>query len=318
MGDFANFINNLSISIPVFEDNIDNVKVSIIIPAYNSEKFIVKCLDSIIKQTLEEIEIICIDDGSTDNTKSLIAVFAEKDKRIKLLSQKNCGQSVARNYGIKEAKGEYIGFVDSDDWVDNDYFEKLYETAKKFDCDIAAGNFYRQGKIFKSVKVNYVNTEVLYETDLKIQKAFIPKYNYVWNKIYRRKALLKTNILFPEGMYFEDICWLVKIIYYLNGFVTVPNTFYYYRRNKNSTVMQKSVKHKRDFSVAVQEFNRFIKENNINILLSYKIRKKDKIKLLGLQILKIEYYYPATIKYKLFGFITLIEIEKFNLENSLT
>ena len=100
-------------------------KISVIIPVYNSEKFLKKCLDSIINQTLNDIEIICIDDGSTDKSLRILNNFADKDNRITIINQKNSGPSAARNKGIENAKGEYIGFVDSDDWIDLDFYEKL-------------------------------------------------------------------------------------------------------------------------------------------------------------------------------------------------
>lgn len=105
-------------------------KVSIIVPVYNVEKYLSKCLNSLINQTLREIEILCVDDGSTDNSAKILENFVQKDCRVKVFSQKNSGQSVARNVAIEHASGEYLGFVDSDDWVDLDYFEKLYSAAK--------------------------------------------------------------------------------------------------------------------------------------------------------------------------------------------
>ena len=111
-------------------------KVSIIIPVFNAEKYLEKCLDSLVNQTLEDIEIICIDDGSTDNSLEILKTYEQKDKRIKVLQQTNKKQGAARNYGIREAIGEYIGFVDSDDWAELDMFEKLYNKAISTDSDI--------------------------------------------------------------------------------------------------------------------------------------------------------------------------------------
>lgn len=116
---------------------MNNPKISIIVPVYNVEKYLSKCLNSLINQTLAELEILCVNDGSTDNSAKILADFAKMDSRIKVFFQENSGQSAARNLAIERATGEYLGFVDSDDWVDLDYFEKLYNTAKKYDCDIA-------------------------------------------------------------------------------------------------------------------------------------------------------------------------------------
>lgn len=109
------------------------IKVSIIIPVYNTEKYLRKCLDSAINQTLKEIEIICINDGSTDNSLSILKEYANKDNRVVVLDIPNSGVASARNFGIKKAHGRYIGFIDSDDWVDAGYFENLYNQSDGYD-----------------------------------------------------------------------------------------------------------------------------------------------------------------------------------------
>lgn len=139
---------------------MNNPKVSIIMPVYNVEKYLKKCLNSLINQTLDDIEIICVNDGSTDNSDKILQEFAQKDSRIKILTQSNKGQSVARNLAIENANGEYLGFVDSDDWVDLDYFEKLYNIAIKYDCDIACAGFKRCGNLKSSIRKHYTDIKV--------------------------------------------------------------------------------------------------------------------------------------------------------------
>lgn len=119
------------------------MKVSVIIPVYNTENYLAKCLNSLTKQTLEDIEIICINDGSTDNSLGILNDFAKKDSRIKVLSQKNLKQGAARNNGLKIAQGEFVTFVDSDDWVDSDYLEKLYNAAVNNNVNMAASSITR-------------------------------------------------------------------------------------------------------------------------------------------------------------------------------
>ena len=123
---------------------MENISLSIIVPVYNVENYLIRCLDSLVNQTLKEIEIICINDGSKDNSLNILEEYAKKDSRIIILNQENAGLSAARNAGMEIAKGEYIGFVDSDDWVDLDFFEKLYIAAKNNDCDIAVADFIRE------------------------------------------------------------------------------------------------------------------------------------------------------------------------------
>ena len=118
-------------------------KISIIIPIFNTEKYLKTCLNSVLNQTLKEIEIICINDGSTDNSLKIIEEYASKDKRIKFISQKNNGVSYARNKGLEIATGEFIGFVDSDDYASKNFFEKLYNSALKTNSDIACGEIVK-------------------------------------------------------------------------------------------------------------------------------------------------------------------------------
>ena len=122
------------------------IKVSVIVPVFNTEKYLEKCLNSLINQTLQDIEIICINDGSTDKSADIIKKFANKDSRFKLINHEPNKQGAARNTGMKIAKGEYIGFVDSDDWVDLEYYEKLYNAAKRHNFDIALGTNVRVKK----------------------------------------------------------------------------------------------------------------------------------------------------------------------------
>ena len=129
-----------------YSKEIKKPKISIIIPAYNVEKYIGECLLSIIKQTFKELEIIIINDGSTDRTEEIIKLF-KKDKRIVIINQKNKKQGGARNTGLKIAKGEYIGFIDSDDWIEHNYYEELYKAILKYNADIAVTNILKHKKI---------------------------------------------------------------------------------------------------------------------------------------------------------------------------
>lgn len=289
---------------------MENVKISIIVSVFNTEKYLRECLNSLVNQTFKSVEIICVDDGSTDNSPEILEEFKAKDKRIKVIHQENFGPSVARNNALKIAQGDYIGFVDSDDWVDLDFFEKLYNAAKKNNADIAAGDFYRRGKKIKSQKLKYKKEEVFINPTDKIKSAYVPKYNYIWNKIYRRDSLLKLNLQFEKGRYYEDMLWLVKIIYFLNGFVTVPNTFYHYRKTNNSIVTKKSLKHMKDRVYAENEMVKFMYDHNVQILIPCKKAEKLKVSLFGINVLKVEYYFPNITKYKLFGFLTVLTVKK--------
>ena len=276
-------------------------KISIIVPVYNVENYLEKCLESLINQTLIDIEIICIDDGSTDFSSEILRHYDYNVPKITVLCQQNKGQSAARNLGIRHANGEYLAFVDSDDWVDLDYFEKLYTAAKENDCDIACAGFKRCGKIKKSIRKSFKEKRIYTDINDKVKIDNLPEHNYIWNKIYRRD---KWNFEFREGRYFEDMAILIQILYGLGNMVTVPDTYYNYRKNQGSTVTLKTRKHKEDFIWAKNEMYKFAQSHNIKLTNTKGYEKKETIKILGLPIFKI-YYYTDSVILKLFGFIPL-------------
>lgn len=285
-------------------------KISIIIPVYNTEKYIEKCLNSIIGQTLSDIEIICVNDGSTDNSLDVLKKFAARDLRIKIIEQANKKQGAARNNGTKHATGEYIGFVDSDDWVDHDYFEKLYIAAKKYDSDIALATNVRIGKHKFKKRLNIKKEKFVTSLQEKIDICKQWKNECPTNKIYRLSMLKKNEILWSEGCYCEDKLFTMQAVFYANGVVAVPGINYYYFENPTSTVNTRVKKHIEelinDKNVAKQEVLKFLKEKKANI------RDKDfwaidkEIKIFNIPILKI-IKSLKTEKFCLFGFIPIGE-----------
>lgn len=205
-------------------------KVSVIIPVYNTEKYLRKCLDSVCQQTLKDIEIICINDCSTDHSLDILREYAANDSRIKLIDfSENKGAAVARNTGIDAATGEYLGFVDSDDFVDLNFYEKLYDKAIETGADIA------KGKI-----VNYNNkyvSELLWETENNV-KIPANKANFIFGfttAIYKTALIAFNHIRFPENLVnFEDPCFLVKMVVLSNKVVICDKVCYYYVSNNNS------------------------------------------------------------------------------------
>ena len=227
------------------DENLTEIspKVSIVVPVYNTEKYLEKCLKSLIGQTLKDIEIICVNDGSTDKSSEILQKFADSDTRIKIITQSNQKQGVARNRGMEVALGEYIGFVDSDDWIDSDYFEKLYSSARKYDSDIALATNIRIGNGKTKKRLNIKDEVFVTSLQRKIDISHQVKNPCPTNKIYRRAMLNTNNITWPEGVYCEDKLFTIKAIYYANGLVTVPDVNYYYYRNPNSTVNSKKKGH---------------------------------------------------------------------------
>ena len=185
------------------------IKVSVIVPVYNVEIYLRKCLDSIIGQTLKDIEIIVVNDGSTDSSLSICEEYAEKDKRIILISKENRGLPHTRNAGLKIAKGEYISFIDSDDYIEENMLETLYNLGQKSSADIIfCDNDIINIKQFKCKTYPYPTGKTVYSSEFKKDiDYFLNGYIMtVWRKIYRRDFLSENNIWFDDTMlYQEDI-----------------------------------------------------------------------------------------------------------------
>lgn len=244
----------------------NNPKVSIIVPAYNTEKFIAKCLFSLINQTLKEIEIIVVNDGSSDDTLKVVSLFAQHDLRIKVINQENLKQGAARNNGTKIATGEYIGFIDSDDWVDLDYFEKLYNSAKKYNSDMALATNVRVGNGKTKKRLNIEKEEVKTVLQDKFDICNLHKDACPTNKLYKLDFIKANNIIWPEGVYCEDKLFVTQAVYYANSIVSVPEINYYYYRRPDSTVKSKhSNKKYNDRDEARRQVLKFLKEKNANI-----------------------------------------------------
>ena len=289
--------------------NVEKVKVSIIVTVYNAEKYIIPCLKSLIGQTLKDIEIIVIDDGSTDNSYSILSVFAECDKRIKLYRQKNQGISRSRNSALKLAKGEFIGFCDADDWIDENYYEKLYFAVKKYSSDVAMSSIVRHRK-YKDKKWLDFKFEKVYSNVADIMKVSkIPQYSYVWNKIYRKETLNILNVEFPENRIFEDVYWSSRVIPNMKSLVVVPDVVYHYRTVEDSIVSQKTLSRIQEERTAIFDALDFLEKSKIPIFCKVFLEKKKYVNLFGLKLLTIEHYYPDVYLYKLFGFIKFLKIE---------
>ncbi|MEO3945383.1 glycosyltransferase [Gorillibacterium sp. CAU 1737] len=184
---------------------MENVRVSVIVPVYNSERYLKECVDSLLSQTLPGCEFLFVNDGSTDRSGVILNEYAERDSRIRVIEQPNGGVSAARNRGLQEACGAYIGFVDADDSVESDFFETLYHAAEKEDCDIVVSTFAA------SQEGTLVVTEYGLPTDRplnrdEIQRTILPYFlreenlNAVWTKLYRASLLQERNVRFPIGV----------------------------------------------------------------------------------------------------------------------
>lgn len=198
--------------------------ISVIIPVYQVEKYLRKSLDSVIVQTFENLEIILVDDGSTDTSGKICDEYAKKDSRIKVIHQENQGLSAARNAGLNIAKGDFIGFVDSDDYIEPAMFENLYQAAIEKKADIAICNFHKVDESNKTLF--YSNLKAWTGSSKDFVKQDGIRYNYVWHKLYR-KELFKT-IHFPVGRQWEDLFIMHDIFWMADRITIIPYIGYNY------------------------------------------------------------------------------------------
>ncbi|MDR0632318.1 MAG: glycosyltransferase [Holosporaceae bacterium] len=284
-----------------------SLKVSVIIPVYNVEKFLLRCLESVVNQTIKDIEIICVNDGSTDSSLKILEEFAVRDHRIIVINQDNKGQGAARNCAIEIARGEYIGFVDSDDWVELNYFEQLYAATKKYDADMACCGILRRYPSSRTRKKLEIKEEKLYSSTVgKYRITESPRKCYVYNKIYRRSEINLHKIRFPEGVFFEDIGFSIRALYFLKTLVTVPTTVYYYWVNYKSTTREMTDKKQRDLLAARRDFIDFSSKYHINCDEKWYIKRKIVYKCFGIPIMKI-HEWETIKKYYLFALIPIFE-----------
>ncbi len=284
-------------------------KVSVIIPVYNVENYLARCLDSVLGQTLKDIEIICVNDGSTDKSVEILQKYAKKDARIKVVNQKKEGVSVARNTGIVNATGEYIAFLDSDDFVDLDFYEKLFNNIEIQKADIACASIIRENEKKKTCLVDYTKVEVSHNTTEKFLLAHSPKYNFVWNKLYRRKFLVNNNLKFVVGMIYEDMCFTPDVLETSGCLITVPNTYYHYWKTPNSLIKRDSDKTRSDKLLAYQYLSAKCKKYNVIPFSDEELQYKKEFRVFGITLIK-EYTYRVTQRFYLFGAIPIIEIRK--------
>lgn len=244
-------------------------KLSIIVPVYNVEKYLPKCLESLIKQTLKDIEIICVNDGSMDNSLAILKEFASRDSRIRIIDNQHQGVAKTRNTGIEQSTGEYIGFVDSDDYIDIDFFEKLYNSATKSNSDIAIASILKHKNFFNIYNAKYTKEETAITIQDKIKLCEDKKhfFFYAWNKIYHSGFIKENNIKFSEGQIYEDVMFAIKALYYSNKIISVYGTKYHYIEHENSLTKykDKTGEKEHDLIKAYSELQEFCNSKNIEI-----------------------------------------------------
>jgi glycosyltransferase EpsH len=227
------------------------MKVSIIVPVYNVEKYIDQCLDSLVNQTLKDIEIIIINDGSTDNSQSIINKYVKKyPQKIKSIIKENGGQGSARNLGLEIAKGEYIGFVDSDDYVDLDMYEKMYSKAKKEKSDI----------VICDMKDHFENGTEKYYDCTNYSNVFL-KTPSACNKIFSRKII--NNLKFIPNIWYEDFNFTTKILLTTKKISVIHKDFYHCHCREESTMNNNNSLKNLDIITALDDIVKYSKRKKV-------------------------------------------------------
>ena len=235
----------------------DVTKVSIIVPVYNVEKYIDKCLDSLVNQTLKDIQIIIVNDGSKDDSIKIIKEYQEKyGNKIKYLEKENGGLSDARNYGIPYAEGEYIAFLDSDDYIEKNAYEEMYNIAKKEEADMVECDFYWEypNKRKEDIGIRYFDKKEMI-TNIRV---------VAWNKLIKREIINENKILFPKGYRYEDVEFTYKLIPHLNKVKFLEKPCIHYIQRDNSIANTQNERTKEIFDVLENVIN-YYKENGIYV-----------------------------------------------------
>ena len=210
-------------------------KVSIIVPIYNVQRYIIECLNNLINQTLKEIEIILINDGSTDNTFNRLKSYLE-DKKIIFIEQAHQGVANARNTGLEFVMGEYIAFVDSDDYIEENMLEITYNLAKKDNIDIIEfkHTIFQRKRREKPIENNQTEIGIIYNIKNIWQNVRVE----LWNKLYKSEIIKKNNIKFLPEIYGEDLCFNLMLFPRINLVKKLNSTFYHYRRRKGQITLK--------------------------------------------------------------------------------
>ncbi len=219
-----------------------NSLVSIIVPVYNTQKYLARCVDSLLGQDYENLEFILVDDGSTDGSEILVDEYQKKDARVRVIHQENMGVSLSRNRAIETARGEYIRFVDSDDWLPENATSLLVSAAEEAGCDMVIADFYRVSGTRMSQKGDIDEDQVMDRVEFAAHMIENPAdfyYGVLWNKLFRRSIIMEHGIrMDAELSWCEDFLFNLEYIRYAETFRAIQDPVYYYLKRKNSLVSQ--------------------------------------------------------------------------------
>lgn len=274
-------------------------KVSIIIPVYNAEKYLKKCIDSVLGQTLKEIEIILINDGSTDNSATILDEYAKNHKNIKVIHQTNSGPAKARNIALENANGEFIGFLDADDYVASDMFETLYNTASQHNVDIVISDYFNVKKdlIKHQGHFNIPTNQIINKNQIYDLLTKANELRILWfagKGIYRANIIKNNNISYPTLKLGEETVFVLDCMLSANSMYYLNKPFYYYIQTPNSLTRtkykenllkqledlyfeKKEIYTKHNYNLFKNDLNEYTMKHTIPMLISNELNLKNKI-----------------------------------------
>ena len=252
-----------------------STEISVIVPIFNTATYLKKCLDSLCAQTISNIEFILVDDGSTDESNNISQEYVKKDSRFRLITQENRGFAGARNRGLQEASGEFIGFVDSDDWIDPEMYDTLWEQHVTHpDADIIQCSCIHE-YVDESISVPINNRMImkwLAKSGGKLQgaEALLLDDGTIWNRIYRRSMIENNKICFKEEMTFgEDVFFYWKALIHAAQIIALPMCFYHYRRNRPGSQVNSCDKRIFAYFKTMSRIDEFVKERGLSELVPW-------------------------------------------------
>ena len=248
---------------------IETPKVSVIIPVYNTENYLRQCLDSLVNQTLQEIEIICVNDGSTDNSLKILYEYEKKDSRFHIISQKNQGPGAARNIGLHRALGKHLIFLDSDDWFESDFLKKMISRAEKTNADVVickADEYDTTSQKYFSgdwmLKTQYIPSQ-LFSPLLISEHIFQFTYGMAWDKLYKTDYILNSKLEFPSLNNSEDLVFVFSSLFCAKKISIYPQIFIHHRINRKSSVSNSREKNPDAPYQAFQMVKNILEEKNL-------------------------------------------------------
>lgn len=252
-----------------------NRKVSLIIPVYNTVKYLRRCLESAVSQTYENMEIICVDDGSTDGSEKIVDEFAARDGRVIAVHQENRGESNARNTGLRIASGDYIGFMDCDDWIEPDMYECLVRELEEAGADMAIAGFYREFEETGKTRIQVRNEKTVepkaFDGEMLLRYLYerdsYRTFAYIWDKLYRKEIVCSVSdgpILFDESIQLGgDVLYLAECALRTKRAVYVDKTFYHYLQRGDSGCHMPDLNRREDNIRAYQIVRRKFEERQV-------------------------------------------------------